>query len=107
MTIFNKIRQKETESSDSNSSNTIIRKRYTHAPLTIEYNGVTASIKENGKVILSKPVPGSENESGELEHDEIEIPASLIFKLAELLAVTRRVKYVKASEVKDSLKENE
>ena len=71
-------------------------KRYVHSPLTVEHNGVNASITENGKVVLSKvaKVVGEE-----VEYDEIEIPASLVFKLASLLKATRKVKYVAISEL--------
>lgn len=71
-------------------------KRYVHSPLTVEHNGVNASIKENGKVVLSKvaKVIGDE-----VEYDELEIPASLIFKLASLLKATRRIKYVSIGEL--------
>ena len=76
-------------------------KRYVHSPLTVEHNGVNASITENGKVVLSKVA----NVKGdEVEYDEIEIPASLVFKLASLLKATRKVKYVAISDLagKDS-----
>jgi hypothetical protein len=66
-------------------------KRFVHQPLTIEHYGIHATIKENGKVtITSAPV----NVNGEVEYDEVEIPASLIFKLATLLKATRSIKYV-------------
>ena len=71
-------------------------KRYVHSPLTVEHNGVNAAITENGKVVLSKVA----NVKGdEVEYDEIEIPASLIFKLASLLKATRKVKYVSITEL--------
>lgn len=71
-------------------------KRYVHSPLTVEHNGVNASITENGKVVLSKV---AKVEGDEVEYDEIEIPASLVFKLASLLKATRKVKYVSIGEL--------
>lgn len=71
-------------------------KRWIHSPLTVEHNGINASIKEDGKVVLNKSVEGTE------EFDEIEVPASLIFKLAQLLKATRKVKYVNVSDVDSS-----
>jgi hypothetical protein len=79
-------------------------KRYVHSPLTVEHNGIQASIKANGKVVISGE-PRHVQDSDEMEYDEIEIPASLIFKLANLLRDTRQVKYVNLSELKDSVPE--
>ncbi len=71
-------------------------KRYVHSPLTVEHNGINASITENGKVVLAKVV----KQVGEMvEYDEIEIPASLVFKLASLLKATRKVKYLTIGEL--------
>ena len=67
-------------------------KRYSHQPLTIEHYGIHAKIQENGKVVISSA--GVKNEEGVFEYDEVEIPASLIFKLATLLKATRSVKFV-------------
>jgi len=71
-------------------------KRYVHSPLTVEHNGINATITENGRVILSEV---SKVVGDEVEYDELEIPASLIFKLAGLLKATRKVKYVTFSEL--------
>ena len=76
-------------------------KRYVHSPLTVEHNGVNAAITENGKVVLSK-VATVHKDTNEVEYDEIEIPASLVFKLASLLKATRKVKYVAISELAGS-----
>lgn len=73
-------------------------KRYTHSPLTIEHYGIHASIQANGKVVISKNVRTTND--GEVEFDEIEIPASLVFKLASLLSATRKVEYVSLSDTK-------
>ncbi len=75
-----------------NEENSIV-KRYVHQPLSIEHYGIHAKIQENGKVLITSE--GEMNkETKELEYDEVEIPASLIFKLATLLKATRSVKFV-------------
>lgn len=72
-------------------------KRYVHQPLTIDHYGTHAKIMENGRVLISS-VGTQIGTSDEYEYDEVEIPASLIFKLATLLKATRTVKYVSVSE---------
>jgi hypothetical protein len=75
-------------------------KRYVHSRLTIDHNGIQGTITENGRVIVTgipKAVEGSAN--GEMEYDEIEVPASFIFKIASLLKATRQVKYMTLSEL--------
>ncbi len=57
-------------------------------PLTIEHYGIHASIKENGRIIISNEA----SVGAEGDYDEIEIPASLVFKLARLLHDTRTLK---------------
>ena len=74
-------------------------KRYIHQPLTGDHYGIHYSIQENGKVLISS---GGVKVGDDIEYDEIEIPASLVFKLAMLLKATRTVKFVNVSEVKDS-----
>ena len=77
-------------------------KRYVHQPLTIEHYGIHAKIQENGRVLISSagtPVAGSKD--GEVEYDEVEIPASLVFKLATLLKATRTIKFVSVSEAQN------
>jgi hypothetical protein len=77
---------------DSDDDRSMV-KRYVHQPLTIEHYGIHAKIQENGKVLISSA--GEKNaETGLIEYDEVEIPASLIFKLATLLKATRTVKFV-------------
>lgn len=66
-------------------------KRYVHSPLTVEHQGINAGITANGKIVLSKVAKVT---GDDVEYDEIEIPASLIFKLASLLKATRRIEYV-------------
>jgi len=79
-------------------------KRYVHQPLTIEHYGLHAKIQENGRVLITgQPVKAGD---GQLEYDEVDVPASLIFKLATLLKATRTIKFVsvassEASEVAD------
>lgn len=78
---------------DNSGENQI--KRYVHSPITIEHNGINASIQANGKVVISKV---AKIEGDEVEYDEIEVPASLIFKLGNLLRATRKIDYVTLSD---------
>lgn len=73
-------------------------KRYVHQPLTIEHYGVHAKIQENGRVVITS---AGNVQGEEVEYDEIEIPASLVFKLATLLKATRTIKYVPVAEAKN------
>lgn len=85
----------------SNDNKEGMVKRYVHQPLTIEHYGIHAKIQENGRVSISSagvPVKGSE---GEFEYDEVEIPASLVFKLATLLKATRTIKFVSVAEAQN------
>lgn len=81
----------------ANTNNEGKIKRYVHSPIAIEHHGIQASIHANGKLTLTKVarVVGGE----EVEFDEVEIPASLIFKLATLLRATRKIVYVGLNEV--------
>ncbi len=63
-------------------------KRYVHQPLTIDHYGIHCKIQENGKVVITG-VPNSDG-----EYDEVEVPASLVFKLANLLKDTRTIQFV-------------
>jgi hypothetical protein len=84
-----------------NNSGEGMVKRYVHQPLTIEHFGLHAQIKPNGKVVItSAGIPSKDNPS-ELEFDEIEVPASFIFKIATFLKGTRSVVYVPVTEAKD------
>jgi hypothetical protein len=69
-------------------------KRYVHQPLTVDHYGIHAKIQENGKVVIT----GLPDKTG--EYDEVEIPASLVFKLATLLKATRTIKFVSMTEAK-------
>lgn len=71
-------------------------KRYVHQPLTIEHYGIQAAIKPAGRVVL-RAVDKAASTKEEIVYDEIDIPASLIFKLASLLKATRNVEYVSVS----------
>jgi len=62
--------------------------KYTHQPLTFDHFDTHCQIQANGRIKLTKPVLGSD------EYDEIEVPASLIFKLMGLLKDTRSVEFV-------------
>lgn len=64
-------------------------KRFVHQPLAIEHNGYHAKIHENGRVTITAPP-----EHGSEEYDEVEIPASLVFKLNYALKMTRREEFV-------------
>jgi hypothetical protein len=70
-------------------------KRYVHSPLSIEHNGIQASIQKNGRIILTKVAKVN---GDEVEFDEVEIPASLVFKLGSLLRATRKVEFVAIQE---------
>jgi len=72
-------------------------KRYVHQPLTVEHYGIHAKIMENGKVLITS-VGSSIVGTDEVEYDEVEIPASLVFKLATLLKATRTIKFVSVTE---------
>jgi len=73
-------------------------KRYVHQPLTIDHFGIHAQIKPNGKVLITSVG----NQVGEeVEYDEVEIPASLVFKLASLLKATRTIQFVPVGEARD------
>ena len=74
-------------------------RRYVHQPITIEHQGMQAEIRTNGRIKLtSVPKPSGD---GMVEYDEIEIPASLVFKLSSLLRATRKIEFVAVTEVKD------
>jgi len=60
------------------------RKIYAHQPLTFDHFGTRVAIKENGRVVITTAVVDSLG-----EYDEIEVPASLIFKIAQQLKITR------------------
>lgn len=68
-------------------------RRYVHSPLTIDHYGIQAAIQANGKIVLTSK-PEKISGTDEVEFDTIEIPASLIFKLASLLKATRRIEYI-------------
>lgn len=68
--------------------------QYKHQPLTIEHYGIHAKILENGKVIISRVADEQDSNAETIEYDEVEVPASLIFKLASLLKDTRTMTYV-------------
>jgi hypothetical protein len=75
-------------------SNEGMVKRYVHQPLTIDHYGIHAKIQENGRVLITSTI------NSEGEYDEVEIPASLVFKLATLLKATRTIKFVSVAEAK-------
>ena len=80
----------------SNSAGEGMVKRYVHQPLTVEHFGLHGKILPNGHVVITgmpDKVTG--------EYDEVEVPASMIFKLANSLKITRTVQYVPLAEAKD------
>lgn len=82
----------------TNRENEGMVKRYKHQPLTFDHYGIKVAIKENGKVtISSRPVPVA-GSPDEVEYDEVEVPASLVFKLAMLLSTTRTIEFVPVAE---------
>lgn len=74
-------------------------RRWVHTPVTQEHYGIHFKIQENGKVVISK-VCDDQTTPGEIEWDEIEVPASLIFKIQLLLKATRQETWVNVSEAK-------
>jgi hypothetical protein len=74
-------------------------KRYVHQPLTFDHYGIRCTIKENGRIVITGlPVKAS---NGEMEYDEVDVPASLIFQLVTMLRATRTTQYVSESEAKN------
>lgn len=71
---------------------------YRHQPLTFDHFDVHCQIKSDGKIQLTKAVKGSD------EYDEIEVSASLIFKLVGLLKDTRSVEFVKVDDANRTIK---
>lgn len=59
--------------------------RYSHSPVSVDYQrGVNVSVKDNGKVVIKVTADNG-------EFDEVEVSASLIFRLNRLLVATRRI----------------
>jgi hypothetical protein len=82
---------------DSNKEGMV--KRYVHQPLTVEHYGIHAKIQENGRVLItSAGTPIAGGDKNDYEYEEVEIPASLVFKLATLLKATRTIKFVSVAE---------
>lgn len=69
--------------------------RWIHQPLSIDHYGTHFTIHENGKVTISAVSKDqTESTDGEIMTDEIEVSASLIFKIARLLQDTRKQVFV-------------
>ncbi len=83
------------ELKDDNNDGKILR--WIHQPLTFEHAGIHVRIKENGHLLISSPGTAIKG-SDELEYDEVEIPASLVFKMATSLQLTRTPKYMTSAE---------
>jgi hypothetical protein len=75
-------------------------KRFVHQPLTIDHYGVHAKNHENGRVTITK-VAANSSDSEDIEYDEVEVSANVIFKIAEALSLTRTVVWVPINEVKE------
>jgi hypothetical protein len=60
--------------------------RISHSPMKGEHYSIHYEITSAGRVIITKPVTGSNDEV-----DEIDLPAALILKLAGLLKLTRKI----------------
>lgn len=64
-------------------------RRFVHSPFTVEHDGYKVSCDKDGKVTIDNKELNASS-----EFDEITIPASLVFKLANMLDATRKVKYI-------------
>lgn len=62
------------------------RKVYYHDVISVDYRGVKVTINENGTVTFRKDV-------NDKEYDEITVPANAIFRTANLLNNTRKVRF--------------
>ncbi len=102
MGIFSKVKP---ERNSERSSHTDKFKQFVHSPLKTEHKGVQIEIKENGKIVLSKSA-GVDKDTGESVFDEIEVPATLAYKLVELVEITRTVKYVEKKDLPTRVKED-
>ncbi len=82
------------------SSNEGMVKRYVHQPMENDHYGTHFKIQENGRVVITSA--GSKVDgTDEYEYDQVEIPASLVFKLATLLKATRQIKFVSVAEASE------
>lgn len=77
-------------------------RRWVHNPMSFEKFGTNVQIHENGKVTINK-VAGKNPTSGELEYDEIEVPASLIFDIAQALKLTRKETFVNIEKSEETI----
>ena len=77
--------------------NTIVK--WVHQPLSLEHDDgkYHFTIKENGRVTISGNVTENK-ETGEVEEDEIEVPASLIYKISRYLQDTRKATFIPIGE---------
>lgn len=93
----NESQTNRSEGSEATETNKV--RRYVHSPFSIEHNeNVKASCDKTGKVTITVSQPGIE------EYDEVVVPASLIFRLSEMLIDTRKVRWIPKEEA-DKLKE--
>lgn len=77
-----------------NNPQSNLRRRYEHQPIAIDHGQIHCQITPNGRVVISVPTGKVLEGSNEIEVDEVDVPASLIFKLAMFLKGTRKISYV-------------
>ncbi len=69
-------------------------KRYIHKPFTVEHSDtITASGDRDGRVTITV------QEKGKDEYDQVVVPASCIFNLAQMLTDTRKIRWMDKAEV--------
>ena len=76
------------------------RIRWVHQPLVLDHYGIHATISKDGRVKIEKVADVQSEETkaaGEVDYDEIEVPASFIFKMAQALKMTRTAENVSSS----------
>ncbi len=61
-------------------------KHYVHSPFSLEHQGVTVKVDENGKVVMTQSHPDE-------SYDEITTSASLFNRVIRMLQATRKVIY--------------
>lgn len=71
--------------------------RWTHQPLSLEHYGYHFQIHENGRVTIIG-APEKDVDTGEMVSDEIDVPASLIYKINRYLMDTRKANFIPIGE---------
>ncbi len=101
--IFNRLR---VNPKDRNSTTDSKVKQFYHSPIETTHQDVEIEVKENGHVTLSRLV-GKDEVTNEDIYDAITVPASVIYKATDLLAVSRKVKFVNKSDLPRRVKSEE